>query len=137
VPDNPTAHVPPGTKDFAKRPIAAMPPRSLITSIADGAMAEWQPRLPLHGIAFGGDCGVGSVEVSGDGGASWAPATLGPDAGQYSFRRFAAMVPVARGRAVLMARCTNTRGTAQPMVPNWNPGGYARNVVEAVTVVLT
>jgi hypothetical protein len=35
-----------------------------------------------------------------------------------------------------MARCTNTKGLTQPMTANWNPGGYARNVVEAVTVTL-
>jgi DMSO/TMAO reductase YedYZ molybdopterin-dependent catalytic subunit len=136
VPDNPAAHVAPGTKEFARRPIAAMPPRSFITSLADGATLKWQPQLPVGGIAFGGDAGVKGVEVSGDGGVTWRAARLGPDAGRYSFRRFDAAVPVAHGPAVLMARCTNTKGRVQPMVANWNPGGYARNVVETVKVVV-
>jgi DMSO/TMAO reductase YedYZ molybdopterin-dependent catalytic subunit len=136
VPDNPMADVAPGTASFPRVPIAAMPPRSFITSIADGGKAGWQPELPVGGIAFGGDCGVKAVEVSGDGGKTWAAARLGPDAGPYSFRRFDAVVPAARGEAMLMARCTNTKGLMQPMTANWNPGGYARNVVEAVSVTL-
>jgi DMSO/TMAO reductase YedYZ molybdopterin-dependent catalytic subunit len=134
VPDNATAHVAPGTKDFAKAPIGRMPPRAFITSIADTATARWQPQLPVGGIAFGGDHGVTAVAVSGDGGASWHAARLGPDAGRYSFRRFDAVVPVARGGAVLMARCTAGDGREQPLVPNWNPSGFARNVVERVTL---
>ena len=134
VPDNPTATAAPGTKEFARVPISRMPPRSFITNVADGAVRAFAPVLPVGGIAFGGDAGVRGVEVSGDGGASWAPARLGPDAGRYSFRRFDAMVPVARSGAVLMARATSSSGLVQPMQPNWNPGGYARNVVEAVRV---
>ncbi|MBC7507122.1 MAG: molybdopterin-dependent oxidoreductase, partial [Sandarakinorhabdus sp.] len=134
VPDNPTATVAPGTKDFAKVPISRMPPRSFVTNVADGAVRKWAPVLRVSGIAFGGDAGVRGVAVSGDGGANWAPARLGPDAGKYSFRRFDAAVKVARGGAVLMARATNANGLAQPMTANWNPGGYARNVVEAVRI---
>ena len=137
VPDNATADVAPGTASFPRVPISRMPPRSFITSIADGANARWQAKLPVGGIAFGGDCGVEAVELSSDGGASWIPARLGADAGRYSFRRFDAALPVVRGKAVLMARCTNTNGLVQPMVANWNPGGYARNVVERVEVAFT
>ena len=34
-----------------------------------------------------------------------------------------------------MVRCTNENGLAQPDTPNWNPGGYMRNVIESVDVV--
>lgn len=134
VPANPAADVAPGTKDFPAEPIGRMPPRSFITSIADGAVRAWTPRLAVGGVAFGGDSGVRGVEVSGDGGANWVPARLGVDAGRYSFRRFDAEVAVARAGAVLMARATSDAGRVQPMTANWNPGGYARNVVETVRV---
>lgn len=137
VPDNATATVAPGTHDFAKVPINRMPPRSFITNIADNQAQPWSPVIAVGGIAFGGDTGVRGVEVSGNGGMSWAAAQLGPDAGRYSFRRFDAAVPVAKAGAVLMARATNTNGLAQPMLPNWNPGGYARNMVEGVRVRFT
>ena len=134
VPSAPGANVAPGTKEFAREPINRMPPRSFVTSVADGAVVGWTPEMKVGGIAFGGDCGVQRVEVSGDGGASWRDARLGTDLGKYGFRRFDGVVPVARAEAVLMARCTNANGLAQGMVPNWNPGGYARNVVEPVRV---
>lgn len=137
IPDTPGGHVAPGTKDFAKRPITAMVPRSFITSIADGARRPWRPALPVGGIAFGGDSGVAKVEVSGDGGATWVAARLGADAGKYSFRRFDAVVSPARGAAALLARCTNTAGAVQAMTPIWNPSGYMRGKIESTRMVLT
>ncbi|MBC7521633.1 MAG: molybdopterin-dependent oxidoreductase [Sandarakinorhabdus sp.] len=136
VPATPDGGVAPGNKDFARRPISAMVPRSFITNIADGARLPWRPQLPVGGIALGGDAGVAKVEVSADGGATWAAARLGPDAGKYSFRRFDALVAPARGAAVLMARCTNTAGAVQAMAPMWNPNGFMRGQVETVRVVL-
>lgn len=138
IPATPGANVQPGTKEFPKTPINAMNPRSWITSIEPGARIAYRPRIGVGGIAMGGDRGVRRVELSHDGGRTWRDTTLGPDEGRYSFRRFAASVPVAaRGGMLLMARCTNDAGVTQPMTPNWNPGGYMRNCVETcpVTVV--
>jgi hypothetical protein len=33
-----------------------------------------------------------------------------------------------------MVRCTNSSGEAQPDTPNWNPGGFMRNVIEQTAV---
>lgn len=136
APATPGAHVAPGTKDFAKVPISRMVPRSFITNIADGATLAWRPRLALGGVAFGGDAGVARVDVSGDGGRSWVAARLGADGGSYGFRRFDGVVPVGRGTAALMARCTSVDGVVQPMQANWNPSGYQRGVVETTRVRL-
>ncbi|PZN93924.1 MAG: oxidase [Alphaproteobacteria bacterium] len=133
VPDTPDGGIPPGTKDFPKRPISTMVPRAFITSIAEGARLPVAP-TPVGGIAMGGDSGVARVEVSGDGGTTWAAAKLGPDAGKYSFRRFDAVIAPARGPTTLMARCTNSAGTVQPMTGIWNPGGYLRGQVETTNV---
>jgi hypothetical protein len=35
-----------------------------------------------------------------------------------------------------MARCTNSRDETQPDVPNWNPAGFMRNVIEQTPVVV-
>ena len=37
VPDTPLGHVEPGAQGFPTKPISTMPPRSWITSLADGA----------------------------------------------------------------------------------------------------
>jgi DMSO/TMAO reductase YedYZ molybdopterin-dependent catalytic subunit len=138
IPDTPLANVAPGAKDFPTVPINRMVPRSWITSLADGTSVAYQPHLPVGGIAMGGDAGVARVDLSSDGGRSWAPARLGPDEGKYSFRRFDGMVAVAgRGPVALMARCTNTAGVSQALTPNWNPGGFMRACVETTHVVLS
>ncbi len=134
VPDTPDGSIAPGTTDFAKRPIAAMVPRAFITNVADGARLPVAP-LPIGGIAMGGDSGVARVEVSGDGGATWAVAKLGADAGKYSFRRFDTVITPAPGAAALMARCTNAVGRVQPMTAAWNPGGFMRGNVETTNVI--
>ena len=36
------------------------------------------------------------------------------------------------GTLTLLARCTNAKGEVQPAEPNWNPGGFMRNVIESV-----
>lgn len=137
IPATPRANVAPGTKDFPSEPINRMNVRSWITSVADGATYGYDPVLPVEGIAMGGDVGVASVEISGNGGRTWEPAALGREDDRYGFRRFTARIGVPRpGRVRVMARCTNTRGETQPMTANWNPGGYMRNCVEPVTVVL-
>lgn len=137
IPATPGAHVPPGTATFPKRPISVMNARSWITNMQPGARLPYRPRLPVGGIAMGGDRGVKRVEVSVDGGASWQDATLGPDEGRYSFRRFASALPIrTRGPMTLMSRCTNSDGAVQPMAANWNPGGYMRNCVEACPVTI-
>ena len=134
VPATPQMSVAPGTRDFAKRPITAMVPRSLVTSHADGAQVKGP--LRLGGIAFGGDTGVARAEVSADGGATWLAAKLGADLGRYSFRRFAAELTLPRGPAAILTRCTNAAGVSQPLQPIWNPGGYARGEAEALSVVM-
>jgi hypothetical protein len=62
-------------------------------------------------------------------GTTWRAASLGKDAGEYSFRRWEArFTPTAKGSNALMVRCTNSNGVTQPDPANWNPTGYIRNV---------
>lgn len=111
-----------------------MLPRSFITNLRDGAsLGAGRPEL-VRGIAFGGDAGVMLVELSTDGGRSWRAAQLGQDHGRYSFRQWSLPVQLARGEQTLMVRCTNRDGLQQPLTPNWNPGGFMRNVVESTQV---
>ena len=135
IPDNwPHANMSPGQQDVRFVPINRMVPRAFITNLAAGAQVPAGPAVLLRGIAFGGDTGVRAVDVSADGGRSWRRAQLGHDYGRYSFRAWSLRVALARGAHTLRVRCTNTDGLKQPMTPNWNPGGFMRNVVESTAV---
>ena len=137
IPDTPHASVKPGQTGFKTVPISRMPPRSFFTNLQQGASVKSGAPLAVRGIALGGDCGVAKVDLSWDAGATWQAATLGPDAGPYSFRRWTAQVPLPpSGPVTVMARCTNTNGAAQPAEPNWNAGGYMRSNIEAVQLTV-
>lgn len=133
IPDTPHASVRPGETGFKTVPINRMVPRSFFTNVSDGSTIGVGAPLPVRGIAFGGDCGVAQVELSADSGRSWQPTQLGRDEGTYSFRQWNSQITAPlSGQLELMVRCTNTRGVAQPSEPNWNGGGFMRNVIETV-----
>jgi hypothetical protein len=89
----------------------------------------------FRGIAFGGDCGVASVDTSIDGGRSWNPAQLRKDEGKYGFRQWATQLTLpAAGTYSFLIRSTNSNGVSQPDTPNWNPAGFMRNVMESIHI---
>jgi DMSO/TMAO reductase YedYZ molybdopterin-dependent catalytic subunit len=137
IPDTPHANVAPGQTGVANVPINRMPPRSFITNLRDGAQLPRGHAVALRGIAFGGDCGVAKVMWSADDGAHWQAATLEKDYGKYSFRRWnARFTPHVAGEQQLLVKAINSNGVEQPASANWNPGGYMRNVIEAITVTI-
>jgi len=136
IPDTPRADMRPGQTGIKTVPINRMVPRSFITNIKPGESVHAGAPTLLRGIAFGGDTGVERVDTSSDGGTSWRPARLGPDAGKYGFRRWESSVTFpAKGPYTLMVRCANSNGVVQPDRPNWNPTGFMRNVIESTPVV--
>ena len=131
IPATPHADVKPGQTGFPTEPINRMVPRSWFTNVTPATAAKPGAPVPLRGIAMGGDCGVATVDLSTDGGATWQPASLGRDEGTYSFRQWTASVTApASGTLAALVRCTNAKGVAQPMEANWNGGGFMRNVIE-------
>ena len=134
----PTVPVKPGDKDFPTVPITAMPPRAFITSHADGGVVARGKPLVLEGIAMGGEAGLAKVDLVGArNGGGWAiPCTLGPDeGGPYAFRRWSLTLPqVADNLTEIGVRATNAKGAVQPETLVWNPSGYARNVIERITL---
>jgi DMSO/TMAO reductase YedYZ molybdopterin-dependent catalytic subunit len=120
--------VKPGDKDFPTVPITTMGPRSFVTSHVDGAVVP-RGAVQLRGIAMGGDAGVAKVEALV--GRRTIPAMLGPDEGAFAFRRWTATVDAPGEIGV---RCINANGIVQPDTQTWNPSGYARNVVERITL---
>lgn len=136
IPDNwPRADMKPGEAGVTMVPINRLVPRSFITKPVSGAHVGAGRPQPVRGIAFGGDTGVKAVQLSLDGGKTWIDTELGPDHGKYSFRQWRAHLTLPRGAHTISVRCTNSDGLQQPLTSNWNPGGFMRNVVEAVTVL--
>jgi len=131
IPDTPHASVKPGETGFNTVPINRMVPRSFFTNVTETTTIKPGAALPVRGIAFGGDCGVAQVELSADGGQSWLPTALGRDEGSYGFRQWSTQITApASGTLSLQLRCTNAKGEVQPAEPNWNGGGFMRNVIE-------
>jgi len=137
VPDTPHANVKPGEIGFGTVPISRMVPRSFFTNVTNATSVKPGSAMPIRGIAFGGDCGVSQVELSSDGGRSWQKTTLGRDEGTYSFRQWSTGITAPHsGTLTLQVRCTNTKGEIQPSEPNWNGGGFMRNVIERVELAV-
>jgi DMSO/TMAO reductase YedYZ molybdopterin-dependent catalytic subunit len=133
VPDTPHASVKPGETGFKTVPVTRMVPRSFFTNVTDGTIVKPGAPVQVRGIAFGGDSGVSRVELSTDGGRDWQPTTLGRDEGTYGFRQWSTQITAPQsGILSLQVRCTNTKGEVQPAEPNWNGGGFMRNVIETV-----
>ena len=133
VPDTPHASVKPGETGFKTVPVSRLVPRSFFTNATDTTTVKPGAVVPVRGIAFGGDGGVSQVDLSADDGQSWQKTVLGRDEGTYSFRQWSTQITAPQsGTLTLHLRCTNTKGEVQPAEPNWNGGGFMRNVIESV-----
>jgi DMSO/TMAO reductase YedYZ molybdopterin-dependent catalytic subunit len=116
-------------------PIRGLAAKSIITAPADDAMLTRGRTVTVSGFAWGGENDIRSVDVSIDGGRSWMEARLGPDRAPYTWRQFSLLWrPAELGSRVLLSRATDVRGRRQPLAADWNPGGYAWDVVDRVRV---
>ncbi len=135
IPDDPCAHIEPGTKPRHTVPITRFNVRSFLTSLSDGVRVAAGAPVRLRGIAFDGGSGIREVIVSDDAGRTWRGAELGRDEGRHAFREWTLdWRPAATGEREIWVRATNRLGQSQPLEPLWNPAGYMRNVVERVRV---
>jgi DMSO/TMAO reductase YedYZ molybdopterin-dependent catalytic subunit len=118
-------------------PIERFPVRSFLISPDGFSKIPAGLSVTLRGIAFSGFGRVNRVEISDDGGKTWAVAILGEDHGAYSFRtwkaQWSAKLP---GRYSLAVRATDEKGNTQPDEPVWNPGGYLWNRIERQELVV-
>ena len=113
--------VPPGIPDFLTRD-RTLPAGT--ATIAGRAWSGWAP--------------VASVDVSVDGGRTWAAAELADDTGSpWAWRRWSWEWDARRpGRYELCCRARDGAGNVQPLEPEWNVGGYANNAVQRVAVAV-
>ena len=113
--------VPPGIPDFMSRVRFVEPSRRVLMGRA------WSGRAP-----------VAKVEVSADGGRSWAEADLGEAVSPYAWRSWTYEWDATRpGEHELCVRATDGAGNVQPLDQNWNREGVQNNSVQRVRVVVT
>jgi DMSO/TMAO reductase YedYZ molybdopterin-dependent catalytic subunit len=119
-------------------PITEMMVNALITGPHDGASVKAQARVAVAGIAWDGGHGISGVDVSTDGGRTWAATALGEAQGRFAFRTWRHPVRLERkGSHAIMARATNRIGQTQPAHAIANPSGYHHNAVQRLTLIAT
>lgn len=130
--------------DEPGEPVTRMEPRALVRPPGYPDFMSRVRGLPagpcrLDGRAWSGYGPVTRVEVTTDGGASWADAELEPDGGgpAWTWRRWWYAWQAVPGRHTLSARTTDATGRTQPLTQPWNRGGFANNLVQRVEVVVT
>ena len=127
-------------EDEAGEPLARIQVRALM---APPGVPEFLTRVrtvragevELEGRAWSGEAEVAGVEVSTDGGATWAEAVLEPAAlGRWAWRRWRFSWHAEPGEHELCCRARDEAGNVQPLHPRWNLGGYANNAVQRLQV---
>jgi DMSO/TMAO reductase YedYZ molybdopterin-dependent catalytic subunit len=130
------------TEDEEGEPLSRMLPRSLLVPPGIPEFLTRERLLPagevlVQGRAWSGLAPVASVEVSADGGSTWAAAELEPEDGRWAWRGWSYRWQAEPGSWVLCSRARDTAGNEQPLEPAWNLGGYANNAVQRVPVTVS
>jgi DMSO/TMAO reductase YedYZ molybdopterin-dependent catalytic subunit len=111
-------------------PISVMNVRSIFVSPEPNETIKAGQQTDVQGLAFDGGFGITKVELSADSGKSWQLASLEPDLGKYSWRRWHyRFTPSQKGNYSLHVKATNAKGQTQP-THQWNHSGYMRNEIE-------
>ena len=129
-------------EDEPGEPITTIAPRSLmippgIPDFLTRARVVRPGPSEIGGRAWSGRAEVAGVDVSVDGGESWAPAELDPAAlGRYAWRGWRFVWEATPGAYELCCRARDAAGNEQPLVSSWNLGGYVNNAVQRVAVTV-
>jgi hypothetical protein len=105
-------------KDTAGRIEARSLPRiqvkSVITSLEDRAVLR-RGEVEVRGLAWSGFGRVSTVQLSGNGGASWINATLDTNRGVYDWALWRASIELQQvGPVELVCRAVDATGNTQP-----------------------
>jgi DMSO/TMAO reductase YedYZ molybdopterin-dependent catalytic subunit len=110
--------------------VTQIPLKSFITQPLPGEILK-PGQIVILGTAYGGERTVAKIEISVDGGRSWAPGEfIGPHE-PFAWRQWQSVwTPAKKGAHCLMARATDSQGNQQPMEARWNVLGYGNNGVQ-------
>lgn len=105
-----------GTADLFTFPMGV---KSVVTSPSPGLVLRGPGLYQISGLAWSGSAAIARVEISADGGRSWAEAHLEEPVRAKCLTRFRAAWRWHGGPAVLASRAVDTRGTVQPSRDAW------------------
>jgi sulfane dehydrogenase subunit SoxC len=129
------------TSDFVGEPVnlikvrALMAPPGIPDFLTRTRLVE-RGRVTLKGAAWAGRQSVARVEVSADGGQTWAEAEVGEALSPFAWADWSFEWEAQPGPAVLCVRATDSAGNVQPLEADWNYGGYGNNAVQRVSVIV-
>jgi DMSO/TMAO reductase YedYZ molybdopterin-dependent catalytic subunit len=129
-------------EDDAGEPITTIAPRSLmippgIPEFLSRARVVQAGSCEITGRAWSGAAEIAAVDVSTDGGATWAAAEVGPsELGRWAWRAWRFDWEATPGEHELCCRARDAAGNEQPLAPSWNLGGYVNNAVQRVAVTV-
>jgi DMSO/TMAO reductase YedYZ molybdopterin-dependent catalytic subunit len=126
----------PGTPVTRIMPRALMVPPGIPDFMTRRRFAHPGP-CELEGRAWSGWGPIEAVEVSVDGGGTWAPAELGPEAEPGAWRAWRFTWHAEPGEHELCCRARDSAGNEQPVDAGWNVGGYANTSVQRVPVTVS
>jgi sulfane dehydrogenase subunit SoxC len=130
------------SEDDPGQPVTRMMPRSLavppgIPDFLTRARYLKPGPCELRGRAWSGWGAIERVEVSVDGGETWADAQLGAPASDWAWRGWSYHWDASEpGGYELCSRATDALGNGQPLDAPWNLKGYANNAVERIPVTV-
>ena len=88
--------------------------KSLITSPSGQMSLNRQGVYQINGMAWSGGGSISRVEVSADGGRSWADAAIESNQSEKALARFSIPWQWSGGDAILQSRATDSLGNVQP-----------------------
>jgi sulfite oxidase len=110
-------------------PLGLVALNSDVLTPRDGETVTAGP-VDVCGYAFaGGDRYVARVDISLDGGATWAQADLLDDLGRWAWRQWRITLKLAPGEHEVIVRAWDSSAATQPEdeAGLWNPKGYVNN----------
>lgn len=125
----------PGTPVTRMLPRALMVPPGVPEFLSRERLVDAGPCL-LEGRAWSGQGEVERVEVSTDGGATWADAALEPAISPWAWLGWSHRWEAEPGAYELCCRATDSAGNTQPIHAAWNLDGFCNNAVQRVPAVV-
>jgi DMSO/TMAO reductase YedYZ molybdopterin-dependent catalytic subunit len=130
------------SEDEQGTPVTRILPRSLmvppgIPDFFTRARLLAPGRCELEGRAWSGTPPVTRVEVSTDGGETWADAHVAEPVAAFAWQGWTFRWDAEPGEHVLCCRATDEGGRTQPAEPQWNHDGFCNNVIQRVPVTVS